>query len=54
VKTDQARFDAVMRQLLSNLALIEVALQPLLPETAAKINQALETGKAEPLFQRIA
>lgn len=53
VKTDQARFDAVMRQLLSNLALIEVTLQPLLPETAAKINQALSTGVTEPLFRRI-
>lgn len=53
VKTDQARFDAVMRQLIANIALIEVALQPLLPETAEKINQALATGKAEPLFKRI-
>ncbi len=54
VKTDQVRFDAVMRQLLANIALIEVALQPLLPGTAEKINQALATGVTEPLFKRIA
>jgi methionyl-tRNA synthetase len=53
VKTDQERFDGVMRVLLDRLAFIASALAPLLPETSAKITKALAEGKTEPLFRRV-
>jgi methionyl-tRNA synthetase len=53
VKTDQARFDGVMKNLLASLARISGALEPLLPETSAKIFAALAKGQIEPLFVRI-
>lgn len=52
-KTDQERFEGVMRNLLESLSDISAALAPLLPETSTKILKALEEGKTEPLFQRI-
>lgn len=53
VKTDQERFDGVMRTLLDSLSRIASALVPLLPETSEKIKKALEEGKTEPIFRRI-
>lgn len=52
-KTDEAKFAEVMQKLLADLADIAVLLIPFLPETAAKIKNALETKEIEPLFQRI-
>lgn len=52
-KTDKDKFEEVMKKLLSDLYLISQLLTPFLPETAEKIKTALETKKAEPLFQRI-
>lgn len=53
VKTDQTRFDGVMRNLLASLSRIAISLDPFLPETSEKIVKALAEGKTEPLFQRI-
>ena len=53
VKEDAARFETVMRTLLDSLVGISAALAPLLPETSAKIANALAEGKTESLFQRI-
>lgn len=53
VKTDTERFEGVMRTLLDRLALLSVALTPLLPRTSEKIARAIEEGTTEPLFQRI-
>ncbi|NTW46508.1 MAG: methionine--tRNA ligase [Candidatus Moranbacteria bacterium] len=52
-KTDRERFVGVMHVLLDRLAFLSVALVPFLPDTAAKIRAALETGKTEILFQRV-
>ncbi len=52
-KNDREKFTGVMRVLLDRLALLSVALVPFLPDTAAKIRTALETGKTEILFQRV-
>lgn len=53
VKVDQTQFETVMQKLLADIEIIAGALAPFMPETAAKIQKALETGKTEPLFQRI-
>lgn len=53
VKTDTERFEGVMRTLLDRLALLSIALAPLLPRTSEKIAQAIKEGVTEPLFQRI-
>lgn len=53
VKTDEAKFRAVMDNLLQQVATIAALLRPFLPSTAEKIETALKTGKVEPLFQRI-
>ncbi|MEP7162326.1 MAG: class I tRNA ligase family protein [Candidatus Moraniibacteriota bacterium] len=53
VKTDGEAFRKVMTNLLERISLIGVSLQPFMPETSQKINEALEKGKVEPLFQRI-
>lgn len=52
-KSDQKKFAEVMRKLLDDLGLISRLLRPFLPETADKIETALETGKVTPLFIRI-
>lgn len=53
VKTDAEEFEKVMKGLLSRLRYIAYDLRPFLPSTAEKIEVALNTGKVEPLFQRI-
>jgi methionyl-tRNA synthetase len=52
-KNNPEKFQEVMQKLLSDLHLISQLLVPFLPETAEKIQKALETGQVEPLFQRI-
>lgn len=52
-KTDENKFKEVMEKLLSDLENIAELLIPFLPETSQKIKTALETKKAQPLFQRI-
>lgn len=52
-KSDMKKFKEVMGKLVSDLHLIAQLLAPFLPETSEKIRKALETNKAEPLFQRI-
>ncbi len=53
VKENEERFVEVMNVLLSDLELIAYSLAPFLPETAEKIKTALQSGKTEPLFQRL-
>jgi len=53
VKTDRAKLEAVMQNLLGQLGHIASLLKPFLPGTSEKIETALKTGKVEPLFQRI-
>ncbi len=53
VKTDSVKLGEVMTNLLGQLGSIAFLLKPFLPETAEKIKAALESGKVEPLFQRI-
>lgn len=53
VKENEAEFILVMESLFERLAKIAFELTPFLPETAGKIQEALSTGKVEPLFQRI-
>jgi methionyl-tRNA synthetase len=53
VKTDQERFDGVMRNLFASLSRIAAALAPLLPETSEKIATALSEGRVEPMFLRV-
>ena len=52
-KSDQIKFEEVMKKLFSDLYLISQLLIPFMPETAEKIKKALETKQVEPLFQRI-
>lgn len=52
-KSDTDKFEAVMGTLVKDLFEISELLKPFLPETAEKIQNALETKKTEPLFQRI-
>jgi len=52
-KSDEKKFREVMQKLLDDLGLISQLLLPFLPETAEKIQKALETKQVEPLFQRI-
>ncbi len=52
-KSDEKKFGEVMQKLLNDLGLISRLLLPFLPETAEKIQKALETKRVEPLFQRI-
>ncbi|HBP00931.1 MAG: Methionine-tRNA ligase [Candidatus Moranbacteria bacterium GW2011_GWE1_49_15] len=52
-KSDEEKFNEVMSKLLSDLSVIAHLLKPFMPETSEKIRTALETRKAEPLFQRI-
>jgi methionyl-tRNA synthetase len=47
------KFQEVMEKLLLDLEIISELLVPFIPETSEKIKLALETKKAEPLFQRI-
>lgn len=53
VKEDTESFRNTMKELFELLAVITLLLQPILPETAEKIETALKTGKVEPLFKRI-
>ncbi len=53
VKSDEAKLKEVMQKLINDLSQISYLLIPFLPETSEKIKKALETGKIEPLFQRI-
>jgi len=53
-KTDQKKFEEILKKLMEDLNLISELLVPLMPETAEKIQKALETKKIEDiLFQRI-
>lgn len=52
-KSDTERFKGVMITLLGSLHTLGQMLVPFMPETSEKIARALETGKVEPLFQRI-
>lgn len=52
-KTDDERFAQVMKNLLGQVSYIAYLLTPFLPSTSEKIEAALNTGKVEPLFQRI-
>lgn len=52
-KNNEAKFKEVMKKLTLDLYAISELLIPFLPETSEKIKKALETKKAEPLFQRI-
>lgn len=47
------RFVEVMRYSRNQLAVIAAEVEPFLPGTSEKIVTALQTGKVEPLFQRI-
>lgn len=53
VKEDQEKFKTAMAELFHKIQEIARELEPFLPETSGKIKIALETGKTEPLFQRI-
>ena len=53
VKTDQEKLGEVMTNLLWQLGHIAFLLKSFLPETAEKIETALQTGSVAPLFQRI-
>jgi len=53
VKSNEKKFEEVMKKLLSDLDLISELLVPFMPETSEKIKKALETKKAEILFPRI-
>lgn len=52
-KTNQAKFEEVMKKILVDLNLISNMLAPFMPESSEKIKKALETKEVEPLFQRI-
>ncbi|MFA6159543.1 MAG: methionine--tRNA ligase [Parcubacteria group bacterium] len=53
VKTDQKKFEEVMKKLLEDLNLISQLLIPFMPETSEKIKKALNTKETKILFQRI-
>ena len=53
VKSDKEKFEIVMNELFTSLFVIYNELSSFMPETSEKIKAALETKKAEPLFQRI-
>lgn len=53
VKENEAEFEVVMGNLFLRLSRIAFELEPFLPTTATQIQRALETGKTDPLFQRI-
>jgi methionyl-tRNA synthetase len=53
VKTDEEKFEEVMKKLVTELFRISVLLQFFMPETAEKIKYQLETGEKEILFERI-
>lgn len=52
-KSDDARFEEVMKKLLEEIALIATLLQLFLPQTSEKIQAMLAERKATSLFQRI-
>ncbi|MFA6382809.1 MAG: methionine--tRNA ligase [Parcubacteria group bacterium] len=52
-KTNETKFNVVMKKLTVDLYAISDLLEPFMPETSEKIKKALETKKVEPLFQRI-
>lgn len=52
-KTNQEKFEKVIQELLVEIHSISQRLIPFMPDTTGKIGIALETKKAEPLFQRI-
>jgi methionyl-tRNA synthetase len=53
-KTDQKKFEEILKKLMEDLNLISELLVPLMPETAEKIQKALKEKKIdEVLFQRI-
>jgi methionyl-tRNA synthetase len=53
VKTDYEKFEKHQLNLMQEIYKIAVWLRPFLPSTSEKIETALQTGKVEPLFQRI-
>jgi len=52
-KTDEKKFQEVMKKLISDLYFISELLIPFMPETSEKIKKALETKEAIMLFPRI-
>jgi methionyl-tRNA synthetase len=52
-KTDLSAFESVMGEFLRELSLIARCLQPFLPETSRKIQEALRDRKTEVLFPRL-
>ncbi len=53
VKTNPTQFEAIMHELLADIATIAHHLTPFLPETSEKIKTALKLGKTEILFPRV-
>lgn len=52
-KGNDEKLSVVMQELVDRVAIIGSTLKPFLPNTSEKIETALQTGKVEPLFQRI-
>lgn len=46
-------FSEVLTNMLEKISVITYGLKPFLPETAEKMEKALQTGQVEPLFQRL-
>lgn len=52
-KNDETEFEKVMKKLIQNLQIVSQLLIPVLPETAEKIESALETKERIILFERL-
>ncbi|HIP50434.1 MAG TPA: methionine--tRNA ligase [Candidatus Pacebacteria bacterium] len=52
-KNDEKEFENVMKKLLGDLNAISILVEPFLPETAQKINDALQNRERVILFERI-
>lgn len=53
VKTNEEKFEVVIKKLLDDISSIAWALRPFLPASSQIIERVVESGKTEPLFQRI-
>lgn len=53
VKSDEKKFEEVMKKLISDLNVIAELINPFMPETSEKIKKALEEKKTEGLFPRM-
>ena len=52
VKTDQARTEKILQELLNTMVDVAGLLEPFMPETSAKMIEQLQTGQQIPLFPR--